>query len=466
MKRPLILNLVKDSNDALSRIPKSQELRRSILEKSIAILDSISQEDTKDAELLNELADAYEKLAHLRNWNFRETEKSIAEYQKALRLRERSLELSDKKVEIRNKMILALGGLMEVYAINGDGGKVLELSRKIRSNYDEISRLEPENTKSLHGLSVEAERLSDTLKSAEREKESLEELQNGFSFIERAIGIRQKNIRTSEQKIELVSLWMQKGNLLEKLKRDDEALKIYKDASELALKTYQNDGSQLFAFNHTARTHRLIGDIFKRKGDFSKALKEYQFSLDLITNNLNNPKLDGRNLNYGQAIYNLRIGAMLGKLGKRKEAGKQIEEGLEIFRERLKTYSDDASEILYAPELLEVASDYYIENGETEKGLKIWDEFQVLAEVFEKKTPEDIGILQNLALAYRKKGDVLAGFDSQAKRTKIPGKKNLSLAKINYQKSLEILRKTFPLALPNAEIKKIEKKLVERIRNS
>ena len=463
--RGVAKSLLTETNTALKKMPRSLELRRSILEKSAAVLDSLSKEETADADFLNEMADAYHELGYIRNWSFRETEAALGDFQKALTLRERSLAAAADKTEVRKKIAATLGGIFEVYSILGNMEKVLEISEKARVNNREILALEPDHPGNLWMLSAEAEKFAELLKSAGREAESEEELRQSFEFIERAIEIRQNNLNSSDDRTQLVFYWMQKGGLLEKTRRDDEALEVYRQAAELGEKTYRADNSQNYAFNHTARTHRLMGDIFKRRADFRKALEMYQFSLNLIRQNIDNPQLDSRTLNFGKAIYSLRVGDMLDKTGRKREAAAMIEEGLQTFRERLKSYSDDAGEVIYAPDLLQIASDYYIANEQAEKGVKMWDEFTAFAEKFALKNPDDAGLKYNLSLAYRKKGDVLSGFAKQSPKSPATNRENLRRAKTAYEKSLEILRETFTLSPSNPGLKEVENELLEKIKN-
>ena len=462
--RGVAKSLLTDTNEALEKLPRSLELRRSILEKSVAMLDSLSKEDSSDADFLNEIADAYHKLGYIRHWSYRETGAALGNFQKALDLREKSLATASDQTEVRKKITGTLGGIMEVYALLGNTEKLLETSERLRANYRAILALDPDNAQNLWGLSTESEKLAEYLKKAGREAESDEEFRQSFAFIERAVEIRQTNLNSPEDRTDLVFYRMQKGGLLEKMGRDEDALEIYRQAAELAEKTYREDNSQSFAFNHTARTHRLMGDIFKRRGDFRKALEMYQYSLNLIKQNIGNPKLSTRNLNYGESIYSLRVGCMLDKTGKKREGAAMVEEGLNIFRERLKVYSDDAGEVIYAPELLQVASDYYVASRQTEKGVRMWDEFRALAEKFVLKNPDDVVLKNNLSLAYQRMGDVLSGFDEESQKSKMTNRENLRQAKTAYEKSLEILRETMTIA-PSNGAKEVEKKLIEKIEN-
>jgi eukaryotic-like serine/threonine-protein kinase len=463
--RGVAKSLLTDTNTALEKMPRSLALRKSILEKSAAVLDSLSKGETSDADFLNEIADAYHQLGYVRNWSFRETEAALGDFQKALTLREKSLETAADKTAVRIKIIETLSGILEVYSISGNVEGILETSEKLHSNLLEVFAVEPDNTQNLWRLSAEAEKFADYLKKAGREAESAEELRQSFTFIERAVEIRRNNLNSPDDRTELVFYWMQKGGLLEKTGRETEALEIYEQAAALAEKTYREDNSQHYAFNHTARLHRLMGDIFKRRGDFQKALEMYRFSLNLIKQNIGNPQLNTRNLNFGESIYRLRVGDMLDKTGKKREGAELIEEGLNIFRERLKIYSDDAGEVFYASDLLQIASDYYIANNQTEKGVRMWNEFTTFAEKFARKNPDDAGIKYNLSFAYRKKGDVLSGFENESPKPKIPNRENLRQAKAAYEKSLEILRETFTLSPSNRDSMEIERELVEKIKS-
>ncbi|MEZ5428350.1 MAG: serine/threonine-protein kinase [Pyrinomonadaceae bacterium] len=461
--RQVAKSLLNDTNAALEKMPRSIELRRSILEKSVAVLDSLSKDETSDADFLNELADAYDKLGYIQNWSFRETENALENYQKSLDLREKSLSTTSDKIAVRKKMVQTLGGFYEVYSLLGNSEKVLEFGEKARNNYLEIFKLEPENAENLWLISAEMEKNADYLQEAGRKTESSKEYRQSMNFVERAIEVRQNDLNSSEEKTQLVFYWMQKGNLLEKTGRDDEALKIYERAADFAEEIYRADPTQKFAFNHTGRTHRLMGDIYKRRGDFRKALEMYQFSLNLIEKNINNPHLDARNLNYAESINRLRIGAMLDKLGRKREAAEIIEDGLKIFRLRLKTYADDATEVAFGPELLNIASEYFIANNKTEEGVQLWEDFADFTEKFVEKNPEDGNLINNKAYAFQKIGDAITGFDETTHKMKIGNSENRRRANIYYEKSLEILRSAESLSAPNYFFKKKEADLIEKI---
>jgi serine/threonine protein kinase len=461
--RGVAKSLLNDTNAALAKLPQSAELRRSILEKSIAVLDSLTTGEISDPVFLNEIADAYENLGRTQNWSFRESEKSLDNYRKALSLREKALELAPDKANVRRKIAQTLGGMFEVYGILGDAEKVLEISEKSRANSLEILALEPDNAPNLYSLSGQSEQLAGQLQSFGRIDESAGQMRQSFEFIDRALEVQRSNGNSPEARTQLVFFMMQKANLFEKTERDDEALEIYRSAAALAEEIYRADNSQSFAFNHTARTHRLMGDIHKRRGDFEKALAEYRFSLELIKTNRENPNLDLRSLNYAESINSLRVGSMLEKTGKRSEAAALVDEGVRIFSARLKVYADEAGEMIYAPELLQLASDYYIATGQTEKGVRMWDEYLAFVERFARQTPDDVGIKFSYARAFQEKANVLAGFDAGLQKFNVTNREKRRAARENYEKSLTLIKETFAISPPNAEIRKLEGELTRRI---
>ncbi|MGH9949515.1 MAG: serine/threonine protein kinase, partial [Pyrinomonadaceae bacterium] len=83
--------LMTETNAALSRIQGSTLVRKNIVERSVAMLDSIAAEDTNDVSLLAELADGYLDLGRIEHFEFREFQNAQESILKSIKLRRRIL---------------------------------------------------------------------------------------------------------------------------------------------------------------------------------------------------------------------------------------------------------------------------------------------------------------------------------------------------------------------------------------
>ena len=406
-------SLLNETSKELENLPQSAEIRDSVVERAIALLNSISVDENTDPEFLDEVADAYEQLAHIRNWKFRKTAEAIADYRKALSLRERVIRDSPENFAARAKLLSTLSGLSEVYDLIGDSEETGRLRSRIVENQRSMLILEPGNPKTMYALAAGLEDLAVRIEASSPEQaaafrsESLTILTDALWHLPTG--------RLSAGDTELyVSMKMLQGLLWDRLGRADEALAIFHEGLETAKSAYLADDSQQYLFNHTARLSRMIADVHISRNDWAKALENYEFSLQWIRDHRGNPNLSARTLRSGEAIYTVRIGRALHKLGRKEEAMTRIAEGLNLHFDYAAAYANDASILIYSPEILSTASAYFAESGRIEPGREMWHEFAGRVSVFLERNPNDAQMSGLLAFAKESEGDLISGYSSQS----------------------------------------------------
>ncbi|MBS1795344.1 MAG: serine/threonine protein kinase [Acidobacteria bacterium] len=427
-------SLLTETNAALKKLPENLEIRRSMVEKSVEIMDRLAGEETNDAVFLSELADAYDELGKLRYLKFHESRSALGIYEKALRLRDRAVESAPRDVAIAGRRTTTLGNILEVYYNFGDREKILEYWQTQHENNLRILAIDPENAATLNALSAETEAVADILKTAGRDAESADKIGESFDFIEKAIAAQQKAAEPAGR-VDLVAYLMQKGSLMQKTGRADEALEIYRSAAEISEQTYRADNSLRFAFNQTSRLHRLMADIYRDRGDWRKFLEHTEFSADWIGRNLENQALDPPYLRGTLSFYVIRGGIALRRLGRPAKGAARVDEGVGMYLKAVKTSANDGENIFYAPETLEMVSAFYAETGQPGKGVRLWQEFIDLTEPFAARNPDDATSLSYLAYALERKGDFLAKYDSQEKSFAETAQPRLVKALVSYQQS-------------------------------
>ncbi|HEX6044103.1 MAG TPA: serine/threonine-protein kinase [Pyrinomonadaceae bacterium] len=430
-------SLLNETSRELENLPQSAEIRDSVVERAIALLNSLSVDENTDPEFLDEVADAYEQLAQIRNWKFRKTSEAIADYRKALALRERVIREAPENFKAREKLSSTLSGLSEVYDLIGDSEETGRLRSRIVENHRSMLLIQPGNPKIIYSLAAGLEDLAVRIEASSPEQaaayrsESLTILLDALRYLPSG-GL-------SAQDTELyVSIKMLQGFLLDKAGKADEALAIFQEGLETAKSAYLGDESQLFLFNHTARLSRMIADIHISRNDWAKALENYEFSLAWIRDHRGNPKLSPRTLRSGEAIYTVRIGRALHKLGRKKEALTQIAEGLNLHFDYAAAYANDASILIYSPEILSTASSYFAESGNIEPGRAMWQKFAGKVSVFLERNPNDAQMSGLLAFARESEGDLISGYSSQSNQISTHDRAALTAAVRSYTAALEI----------------------------
>ncbi len=428
-------SLMTETNAALKTLPASLEIRKSIVAKSVAVLDKLASEEKDDIVFLTELADAYDELGKIRHLKFHESRAALDDYDKSLRLRDRAIELAPNNVEILLNRSGTIGNILEVNYSFSDPERVLELWEMQRETNLRALAIEPDNPNTLYGLSAQTEELAGVLKNMGRDAESEEKMRQSFEYIEKTIAAQQTRPFVLREQVNLVGYLMQKASLLQKMKRPDEALKVYETAAEIAQKTYRADPTLRFAFNHASRCHRYMADIYGERGDWQKYLENTLFSVQWLTDNMENKALDPPYLRGSVTFYIIRTGVALDKLGRKKEGTAHVDKGVKLYFEAIKANAADGENILYAPETLNLVSQFYADTGQIEKGVAAWQEFIELVEPFVVKNPSDTTSLSLLAYAFERKGDIFSNYQSGSQTFAETDKTRLLKALTSYQQS-------------------------------
>jgi tetratricopeptide (TPR) repeat protein len=406
-------SLLNETSKELENLPQSAEIRDAVVERAIALLNSLSVDENTDPEFLDEVADAYEQLAHIRNWKFRKTSEAIADYRRALALRERVIREAPENFAAREKLSSTLSGLSEVYDLIGDSEETGRLRSRIVENHRSMLLIQPGNPKTMYALAAGLDDLATRIEASSPEQaaayrsESLTILTDALRYLPAG------GLSAADTEL-FVSIKMLQGDLLVKAGKADEALTIFQQGLETAKNAYLADDSQIFLFNHAGRLSRMMADVHISRNDWARALENYEFSLNWIRDHRGNPKLPTRTLRSGEAIYTVRIGRALHKLGRETEAMTRIAEGLNLHFNYAADYANDASILIYSPEILSTASAYFAESGKIEPGREMWQKFARKVSVFLERNPNDAQMSGLLAFARESDGDLISGYLSES----------------------------------------------------
>jgi serine/threonine protein kinase len=433
-------SLLNETSKELENLPQSSEIRDSVVERAIALLSSLSVDENTDPEFLNEVANAYEQLARIRNWELRKTSEAIADYRKALSLRERVIRDAPDNLAARERLSSTLAGLREVYDLIGDTEETGRLRSRIVENHRSMLLIEPGNPKTKYALAGGLEDLAARIEASSPEQAAGYRSESLTILTDALWNQPTEGVSAGDTEL-YVSMKMLQGFLLDKLGRDDEALAILHEAFETAKSAYLADRSQLYMFNHAGRLSRMIADVHISRNDWAKALANYEFSLKWIRDHRGNPKLSARTLRSGEAIYTVRIGRALHKLGRKTEAMSRVAEGLKLHFDYAADYSTDASTLIYSPEILSTASAYFAESGKIEPGREMWQKFAGKVSGFLDRNPNDAQMSGLLAFARESEGDLISGYSSQSNLIWKHDQAALKAAITVYSSALEIRKR-------------------------
>jgi serine/threonine protein kinase len=460
--RNVAKSLLTETNAQLKQMPQGFEIRKSIIEKSVAVLDNLAGDESNDPKFLNELADAYAELGKIRHWQFHESRQALNDLNKAWQLRDRAIALEPKNLEDRKQLSLTFLALSEVFGAIADREGSLRIWQAHMENDLHMLELAPNDPRVSYTASVHSEDLGLSLKQFQRTDESAAALNQGLQWAERAIALQQAAPSSIDGQILLVEFSMEKASLLHLMGRDDEALIVYQDAADLSQQAFNADHTKRFAFNHASRIHRHMADIYADRGDWQKYLECSQWSMNWIKDNRENWVLWGPGSGPPTTtFYMMRVGIGLNRVGKQDAANAAIDQSVREFNQQMASHENHGEDIIYAGEFLNPVADFYVENGQVNKAVAIWDTDIAMIDPFVTRNPADTSSLGYLSYAYERKGDALAIYQKDTfTQSHIP---SLRRALTSYETALQQRRRILQLDPTNQAHIEAEKSLAAKV---
>jgi tRNA A-37 threonylcarbamoyl transferase component Bud32/tetratricopeptide (TPR) repeat protein len=450
--RGVAKSLLTETNAQLAQLPQGFEIRKSIVEKSVAVLDNLAGDESNDPKFLNELADAYAELGKIRHWQFHESKQALSDLNKAWQVRLRAIALEPQNVEHRKRLSFTFLTLSEVYGSLADREGSRRIWQADLENDLKMIELEPNNPRAYYTASVHSEYLAASLKEFNRKEESGAALTQGLQWAEQAIALQQAAPFSLDGQLSLVEFSMEKAALLHSMGRDDEALAVYQAAADLSQQTWYADKTIRFAFNHASRIHKYMADIYAERGDWQKYLEFSEWSMNWIMQN-------GATADY----YLVRVGIGLNKIGQRAAGAADVDEGIKLFTQQMNSHANHGDDIIYAGDTLNPAADFYVEIGQVSKAVTIWDNYIAMVDPFVKRNPEDTSSLGYLSYAYERKGDGLSIYQKERDAFVQTNIASLRAALTSYQTAIEQRRRILQLDPANQSHIEVEKALALKI---
>ena len=460
--RGVAKSLLTETNLQLSQLPQGFEIRKSIVEKSVAVLDNLAGDESNDPKFLKELADAYAELGKIRHWQFHQSKQALSDLNKAWQVRLRAIALEPKNVEHRKELSFTFLTLSEVYGSQADRDGSLRIWQADIDNDLHMIELEPNNPKGYYTIAVHSEDLAAGLKQFNRTEESNAALTQGLQWAEKAIALQQAAPFSLDGQLTIVESSMEKAALLHAMGRDDEALTVYQAAADLSQQTWFADNTIRFAFNHASRIHKYMADIYAERGDWQNYLACSEWSLNWILQNRENPAL-----NVGgpptPTYYLLRVGIGLNKTGQKAAGIADVDEAIRELNQQLNAHANHGEDIIYGGDLLNPAADFYMEIGQASKAVAIWDNYIAMVDPFVKRNPEDTSSLGYLSYAYERKGDAQANYQPGQDSFEQTNVSSLRAALATYHQGIEGRRRILQLDPTNQSHIDAEKSLATKI---
>ncbi len=404
--REVAKSLMTETNDSLQKIPGNIGVQKALTEKSVALLDKLASDETNDATLLVELADAYTKLAQIQNWSFREYDKSLENLTKAKSIYQKILQTEPENVKIRRSLYATQMRLAEVFIPTKRRDELFQIYGEAIENQRELVRLEPQSTTDLANFAAVHGGFANVKNSYDEKNAAVENYRKGIELINQAIELQKSQGDSLKSKAEVARFYHIKGWLLNGIGESEKAIENHLIAAEIAEQVYSEESRFTDNFLRVVGSYQKIAEIYESENNFKAALENYlkgkeQAKIGLKNKNLANPA----EIQIYECFFTVEAARMFDKLGNKNEARNYFTEGENLCRQTLKQNPDRIETVLEELERFYAISDFYFANDERERSILLLTEIAGKLETILDKNEWDLQTAFALADTYEKLGD-------------------------------------------------------------
>ncbi len=405
--RNVAKSLMNETNDSLAKIPGNVAVQKALAEKSVALLDSLANEETDDAVLLAELADAYTKLANIQLWAFREFDKAIENLEKSETIYQRILQKTPNDIELRRKIYSMQMRYIEAFHNTNRREEMFRIGTDAVENRQKIIVIEPENPSNYANLAAMYGWFGDKNLLFGRKAEAVENYRKGVEIIDQAIEKQITKNNSAEAKAEFARLHFIKGWLTKGLGEEEKAIEIFQNSSNIAKQVFTENAAVTGNFRRIVGGYEEIALIYEKRNDFQSALDSYLTARKLVDENSKRSEIpEYGNLMYLKCFYSVFAGKMSAKLGNKNDARQYFIEGETACLQNIAQDENDQGNIFESqPYFFEVA-DFYAASGEKEKAVKQLLELSKKLQNVLDKNQSDLTAVFSLAETFEKIGDI------------------------------------------------------------
>jgi non-specific serine/threonine protein kinase/serine/threonine-protein kinase len=281
--RSIAKNVIFDYHDAITKLPRSTEVRERMVRDSVDFLNNLMAEDESSPELLEEIAAGYEKVAYVQSniyeSNLSRVDAAIDNYRKALAIRQSLVRSDPQNADRKFALAVCYGQTANSLMARGREPESLVLYQNALEIYESLFAAAPAEAKIRSGLAQGYFDLGFV-------NFELRETLAARAFYEKSLAIREGLFAEEPQNMDYAR------NLAIALKRLGQVFdkdENYADSIELYRRAAQLDEERLKLLPDDAQTkrdlsvsYRAISFNLKERKQFAPALEYSQKSLDLL----------------------------------------------------------------------------------------------------------------------------------------------------------------------------------------
>ena len=449
--RKLSNYLMTDVFDALTRLPGAAQVQQELTQNALRHLDNLAQEETDDVVLLGELAAVYVRLGEVQSANLHDIDGALQSFQKAVELQRKRISLAPNDVKIKRDLGFGLFKVSEVLQARGGPGISLQVKSEILNLQQEVLAAQPNGLEDMYGLAGSYQARGEVLERLKQPAAAESDYRNALGIMTQAINLSKDTAQTPPERIALSSKYIMQGEIYAQLEDWQNVAANNRTAGEIAEAVWHENPALVQALRNTSSSHRRLAAALEKLGDYQGALENYQYSLRVISEAAVNNRFPGDS-RHSEAMYTIKVGAALHKVGERKQAIELVKRGLDLDRKYIAADKNRAAAITYSWETFQPAAEFFVAIGRRDEAVAVFQEWVRNVEKLRESVPQEPDLVWRLANIYANIGDVYSAFSQETKTVSVTNRAKLGDARRWYQKTLDALSELRQMRNPNAEL--------------
>lgn len=460
--RKLSNYLMTDVFDALTQLPGAAQVQTELTQNALRHLDNLAQEETDDVVLLGELAAAYIRLGQVQYSFLHHTDAAMQSFQKAVELQRKRISLAPDDATIKRELVVGLANVSEVLSAHGENETWLQVRSEIQNLQQEVLVGQPDSVEDISALGGSYQARGTIFDQLRRREEAQSDYQNALRLTTRAINLSKDTVQTPEGRIQLSFKYILQGEIYAALEDWENVAANNRTAGEIAEAVWREDPALIQALRNTSSSHRRLAAALEELGDHQGALENYQYSLRIVNEAGANNRFASE-FRRGEALYTIRVGAALHKVGETARAIETVKRGLDLYRKHIARDKTRASSIMFSFEAFQPAAAFFLAIGHLEEAIAIYQEWAEDLERLRGDVPREREPVWWLANIYANVGDIHSAFSQETKSISATNRVKLGHARQWYQKTLDALGELSEMRNANAGIQDLRSATEEKL---
>lgn len=431
--RRLANTLLIDLDKELNELPYLAS--RKLIQVSSDYLNGLAEDSAQDPKLLQEIAEAYARLADKETWYLADKKSGKANYQRAIALSRQAIFMAPDDMNAKKLLAACLEQYADRFGAD-DRHEYLSIFDEIIFLREEILTAQPNDYNTLKSMAKDHFNYGVALKLLDRDAEALTYFRRYRQLFEQIVALLETGEQTPEHRLRLAYSYLHIGMGLGEHLGDWQASESnLLQAAQISDALIMENPDYIPAYDASFSAHEDLANLFSRGNDLQSELVNWQAALTVLrAQNARQPSSKSRMMELNTMV---NLSNSLLKTGQTALALEMVRESIQKSQKWFETAKDLRGHYAYGKIILG-AGDVLAKAGHFDEALSAYLEAEKATHKILKDLPGEILGIFNLAVIYMRLGDLYADCPVDGANFRTTDRVRLEKALSWYQKGANI----------------------------